>query len=156
MRVPVEAEKDEVVLHEVDKHLSDQLSHVHATDHLFKNLQSSKSCHGRHLRSPHSHAHLFSRVDGHLVDDAVPLGPAEVELAVVPEGAPLRVDDHVLHLDLSHVLVFVLVEGADGGDVLQVAGVGARPQDEADAGPRVLPRAAHQAAGRVVQDGAHI
>ncbi len=38
--VPVAAEEDEVVLHEVHEHLSDELAHVHTADHLLKDLKS--------------------------------------------------------------------------------------------------------------------
>ncbi len=38
--VSVAVEEDEVVPHQVDQHLSDQLSHVHAGNHLLKDLLS--------------------------------------------------------------------------------------------------------------------
>ena len=39
---------------------------------------------------------------------------------------------------------------------LEVARIGAGAEDEADAALGVLPGAAHEAAGRVVEDGAHL
>ena len=69
---PVTPEEDEVVLHEVDENLAHQLAHVHATNHLLKDL--------------------LPGVDGHLVHVLVPFGSDKVQFSVVPEGAPLRVD----------------------------------------------------------------
>ena len=40
--------------------------------------------------------------------------------------------------------------------VLQVAGVGAGPYDEPHPAPRLLPRAGHEAARRVVEGGANL
>jgi hypothetical protein len=47
------------------------------------------------LTADHLLEDLFARVDGHIVDGLVPLGADKVQLAVVAECAPLRVDDHV-------------------------------------------------------------
>ena len=48
---------------------------------------------------------LFARVERLSVDLLVPLGLDEVELAVVPERSPLRVDDDVV----GKILVVLLV-----------------------------------------------
>ena len=47
------------------------------------------------LTADHLLEDLFARVDGHIVDGLVPLGADKVQLPVVAECAPLRVDDHV-------------------------------------------------------------
>jgi hypothetical protein len=47
------------------------------------------------LTANHLLEDLFARVDGHIVDGLVPLGADKVQLPVVAECAPLRVDDHV-------------------------------------------------------------
>ncbi len=46
-----------------------------------------------------------------------------------------------------------LVDGLDVLDLLEVARVGAGPQDQADATPLVSPSTRHKAARRVVQNG---
>ena len=43
----------------------------------------------------------LTRIDRELVDSSVPLGEDEVELPVLTERAPLRVDDHVFLKQLS-------------------------------------------------------
>ena len=48
------------------------------------------------LTADHFLEDLFAGIDGHLVDGLVPLGADKVQLAAVPECAPLRVDHHVL------------------------------------------------------------
>ena len=80
---------------------------------------------------------MFAGVDGELVHGDVPLGLDEVELLVVPEGSPLGVDDHVL---LAGEVV--LVDGLNILDVLQVAGVSARAENQANSAPVVFPCAA--------------
>ena len=54
------------------------------------------------------------------------------------------------------LLLLGLGQGVDVLDVFQVAGVGSGPDDEADPALLLLPGAGHQAAGGVVQDGAHV
>ena len=83
--------------------LPDQLAHVHAADHLLEDLVAG--------------------VDAQLVHVPVPLGPHKVQLAAAAEAAPLRVDHHVLLAGEVQG-----VDGADGRDLLEVAGVGARAQ----------------------------
>ena len=65
---------------------------------------------------------LFARVEGLLVDLFVPLRPHKVQLAVVAEGPPLRVDDDVV-ADGGRG-EGAAVEGPHLGLVLQVARVG--------------------------------
>ena len=81
----------------------------------------------------------------------VPLSLDEVQLSIVPEGSPLRVDHHVLLLG-----EVPLVQRLDVLHVLQVAGVRPGPQDESDAAPVILPCAAHQASSGVVEDGTDV
>ena len=49
-----------------------------------------------------------------------------------------------------------LVDGVYVLDLLLVAGVGARAEDEPDPAARLPPRARHEAAGGVVEHGAHV
>ena len=94
-----------------------EFSHVHSGYHLLKRL--------------------LPRIETALVHGLVPLGLDEVELPVVAERAPLRVDDDVL----GGLLVLVLLlPQADVAQVLEVAGVGAGAHDQADAALGLLPR----------------
>lgn len=61
---------------------------------------------------------LFPRVDGAPVDLTVKLCADVLQRAVVPKGAPLRVDAHPALVSLHQVNV---------AQLLHVAGVGARP-----------------------------
>ena len=81
----------------------------------------------------------------------VPLSLDKVQLAVVPKGSPLRVDDHVVLLR-----EVALVQRLDVLHVLQVARVGPRSKDQTDTTPVILPCAAHQASSGVVEDGADV
>ena len=111
-------------------HLSDQLSHVHSTDHLLKGLSA--------------------RVEASLIDRQVPFGPDEVELAVVAKTAPLCVYDHMPWIPT------VAVPQLDVVNVLEVAGVGPGPDDQPDPTLAVLPSARHQTASGVIEDCAHL
>ena len=81
----------------------------------------------------------------------IPLGLDKVQLSIVSEGSPLRVDHHVV---LLHEVA--LVQRLDVLHVLEVARVRPGSQDQTDPTPVVLPRAAHEATGGVVEDGAHV
>ena len=111
-------------------HLSDQLSHVHPTDHLLKGLSA--------------------RVEASLIDRQVPFGPDEVELAVVAKTAPLCVYDHMPWVTTVPVPELHIV------DVFEVAGIGAGADDQTDPALAVLPCARHQTASCVVEDCAHL
>ena len=100
------------------------------TDHFLEDLLARVDRHGVHLVTG------YRRLQTTKTHVLVPLGLDEVELPVVAEGAPLGVDDHVVLL-----VEALLVEGLDVLDVLEVAGVGAGAQDEADATTVVLPGA---------------
>ena len=94
----VASEKYVIVLHEIDQNLPDQLAHVHTADHFLKDLKNyvlTVEC----VKIELSFSDLLSRVDAHVVHVPVPLCADEIELAVVAEGAPLRVDQHVLLVD---------------------------------------------------------
>ena len=66
----------------------------------------------------------------------VPLGLDKVQLIIVPKGAPLSVDHHVL---LAGEVVSV--DGFNVLDVLEVAGVGPGPEDKTNPASVVLPSA---------------
>ena len=81
----------------------------------------------------------------------IPLSLDKVQLAVIPKGSPLRVDDHVVLLR-----EVALVQRLDVLHVLQVARVGPCSKDQTDTTPVILPCAAHEAAGGVVEDGTDV
>ena len=67
--------------------------------------------------------------------------PDKIQFSIVSKCSPFRVDEHVL---LPHEVG--LVDGMDVLDLLQVAGVGASPKDQADPTPGFCPGTAHEAA----------
>ena len=65
--------ENEIIFHEIYEDLPDEFSHVHARDHLLKDL--------------------LARVDRHFIHSPVPLGYHKIKLAVVSKCSPLGVDD---------------------------------------------------------------
>ena len=74
----VRQKRDEIILYEVDQDVPDELSHIHATDHLLEGL--------------------LPRVEAFLMNGPVPFGENEVQFTIVSKCSPLSIDDHIFLL----------------------------------------------------------
>ena len=71
----VMADEHEPLVVQVDEHLPDDFSHVHAADHLLEDL--------------------LARVDGSLVHASIPLGDDIIQLSLIAKCSPFCIDDNM-------------------------------------------------------------
>ena len=88
--------------------------------------------------------HLLADIDRPQIDLFIVFSSDDVQPVVVAECTPFHVDDHLFGL------VVVAVPCADAIELLHVARVGARAQDQADARVRVLVGGGHHRSDGVV------